>query len=275
MDRFELVPVAHESNLQLLALQCVTLSRFYSGFRLTVVINDLVTDRLIENVNQHARKCLDINSTAVWYSNTASSWNTQQVTKLFISKHIRSEYYIVLDTKNWLVNYPTADSFLINNKVKLVVQSHINRYAYERSSLYWNTSFWTDQPFAPSLSTPFIFVTRHVRTLIDDVEQKEKKPFRTVYHDLVKTGNYEFAFSSTYFAHKGYLSEYQVAPHYYYTMWNNDYRDDTVNMSEIVFYAIHRTVSTCDESRFSGIVRHEPNFGKLIRHILHRNHCEP
>ena len=144
---------------------------------------------------------------------------------------------------------------------------------YKFSSTYWNTSFWMSKELAPSLSTPFIFITEHIRNLINDVEKKENKAFKEAYHDLVKKGHYEFAFASTYLAHKGYISEYKIAPYYYYTVWNDEYNAN-VNISEYVFYALHKRVPLCNISKFKNIIDHDQIFWKILTRQKKHKNCQ-
>lgn len=44
-----------------------------------------------------------------------SNWFTQQLIKLEISKHVTSDYYVVLDSKNHFIKIITMDYFFKNN----------------------------------------------------------------------------------------------------------------------------------------------------------------
>jgi hypothetical protein len=139
-------------------------------------------------------------STNVYVSN----WFTQQFAKLYISKIIQSQYYIVLDGKNAFIKPVTKHTFFDkNNKIYMYKATH-----NEAMINYYNNCFeyFKIKPRNPYrlpcyilTTTPWVFNTVLCNHLIDAVEKQEKRDFYTFFMTEKKYTEFFFYFAWTCF----------------------------------------------------------------------------
>lgn len=102
-----------------------------------------------------------------------NNWQTQQLLKLIISTKIKTEYYIVLDTKNHFINNTEKADFFTNNKPNMYYnfKSHLNDKLFSSLIL-----FDVENParkiidlekYEFSTITPFILKKEYVYNLIN------------------------------------------------------------------------------------------------------------
>ena len=112
-----------------------------------------------------------------------STWFSQQRVKIEISKFIKSQYYVVLDSKTHFIDKIDNDFFFNNGKPRL----YFNRLNPEMLTYYTNCFdyFEISCPNGARLHefkkiqtiTPFLFITNECLNLINYIEQKEQIPF--------------------------------------------------------------------------------------------------
>lgn len=95
-------------------------------------------------------------------------WYTQQVLKLFAHKYVKSEYYLVLDSKNFLINTTQESDFFVNGKPILYtmkerrVWGDIIIATSKKLNIDPDSITWFSSP-----STPFMMITEHVKAMYD------------------------------------------------------------------------------------------------------------
>ena len=115
--------------------------------------------------------------------NERSTWFSQQRVKIEISKFIKSQYYVVLDSKTHFVDKIDRDFFFNNEKPRLyfnIVNPEMLTY-YNNCFDYFKISCPNKikQPEFKKIQTitPFLFITNECLNLINYIEQKEQISF--------------------------------------------------------------------------------------------------
>ena len=113
-----------------------------------------------------------------------SSWNSQQIVKLEISKLIQSEYYVMLDAKNHFIRKVNYRTFFKNGKPAIFLNNPGKMIRYYYNCLDY---FEAQDPFNYKktgkgneillTTTPYLFHTEDVKDLLKFIENKEKTPF--------------------------------------------------------------------------------------------------
>jgi hypothetical protein len=107
-----------------------------------------------------------------------TNWFTQQFAKLYVSKIIKSTYYIMLDSKNIFIKKIDLSYFILNNKIKMYYSTHCEALLNYYSNCFDYFGIENSNPYKPPLyiqtTTPFIFVTYECTNMIDFIENKEK-----------------------------------------------------------------------------------------------------
>jgi Family of unknown function (DUF6492) len=118
-------------------------------------------------------------------SSGATGWWTQQVLKLKVAEVVRSERYVVLDAKNHLVKQ-LEGSFLENadGVARLAGITYVGREMQdflERSLAYFGIDPALHMDWFPRTATPFTILTSEALALLQYVEDREDKPFASVF----------------------------------------------------------------------------------------------
>ncbi|MFN7050474.1 MAG: DUF6492 family protein [Gemmobacter sp.] len=105
----------------------------------------------------------------------------QQIHKLEAARHVTTDFYVCLDSKNFLVR-PTAFSDLIHEGLPCYFldpqdsQSH-RVYMRNRYMAYWGLPEPYDGALMVSMATPFVFERRLMIEMLEAVEARESMPF--------------------------------------------------------------------------------------------------
>jgi hypothetical protein len=129
-----------------------------------------------------------------------SDWFSQQFAKLYISKIINSKYYIVLDSKNHFIKNVNKSTFIDeDNKIIMYCNVHndilINYYknCFNYFGIKDHNPY--ESPLYIQTTTPFVFITKECKDLIDYVETKEKKSFYKFFYSSKKYTEFFFYFA--------------------------------------------------------------------------------
>jgi len=112
-----------------------------------------------------------------------SDWRSQQFVKLYVSKIIKSKYYIVLDSKNHFIKYINKSKFMIKDKIILYHERHgdplLNYYKNGFDYFGINSKDYNPYKFPLHIqtTTPFVFITKECINLISYIEKKEMIDF--------------------------------------------------------------------------------------------------
>lgn len=165
--------------------------------------------------------------------NEKSNWRNQQYFKLYISKYIESEYYVVLDGKNHFIRDINLNDFISNDKPKLFLNNPGEMINYYNNCLFY---FNIDNPFTYKYddiskkpignnilltTTPFIFIKKQVSNLINFIENKEKKTFYDFFMKNISIT--EFYLYSTYLIFSNNIDKHAMVQrnNYSITIFNN------------------------------------------------------
>ena len=187
-----------------------------------------------------------------------SNWFTQQLIKLEISKHISSDYYVVLDSKNHFINEITIDYFFNNNIPYLYFNCHNEKMLefYYNSLNYFNVkcpysnnnNF--NENFKLQATTPFLFITKECINLINHVERQENRIFKDFFVESMKFTEFFFYYAYLIFSNKYLYYEYKidlqpivtVGPQdpntCYFNTW--EYKQNTLDNNKIYVFSLHR-----------------------------------
>lgn len=209
-----------------------------------------------------------------------SDWFTQQFVKLYVSKIISSEYYIVLDSKNNFIKNVNKETFISQNKLIMYYEHHCPELItyYDNCFSYFNLSDNKDDynPYILSsyvqTTTPYIFITKECQNMISYVENKEGKDFYDFFIYSKKYTEFFFYFAWLCFVNKNndqyiYLNEtidnVIIGPHdisiYWWNRW--DYKESILNSrNPTTFSMSSKSIKYLDESYKENI----KNFYKKI-----------
>jgi len=188
-----------------------------------------------------------------------SNWFTQQLIKLEISKHVTSDYYVVLDSKNHFIKIITSDYFFKNNTSPYLYFNYHNDKMlefYSNSLNYFdikcpydnNENF--DKMFKIQSSTPFLFITKECINMIKYVEARENKPFKDFFVETKQFTEFFFYYTYLIFSNKYLLYEYSinlqpiitVGPQNpvteNYNTW--EYKKNILDNNKIYIFSLHR-----------------------------------
>jgi hypothetical protein len=122
--------------------------------------------------------------------NYNSDWFSQQYVKLYVSKIITSEFYIVLDSKNHFIKNINIDTFIKNNKIIIYKAMHSPKLIEYYNNCFKYFGFENDNLFNPftdplkiQTTTPFILATNECKKMIDYIETKEKMTFFDFFYE--------------------------------------------------------------------------------------------
>jgi hypothetical protein len=188
-------------------------------------------------------------------------WFRQQVAKLLFARYVSTEFYMVLDSKNIVVNPVTADDLVRDGRAAWVLEP-----ISPRKSSWWRGSAWAlehrafeRKSGAPGVSsaTPFLFHTGTVVTMVDWLERRRRQRLQQLLADRKRfRGRF---FSPTEFTlYYVFLDREQIAHRYHFA---SDRLHDTA--SQIWFRTspeersvrIRRIVTSQAAGLFTGIQR--------------------
>ena len=154
-------------------------SKFFHSFNSTfnTMILQFYPDDIRDKIKLLSLSDININD------NERSTWFSQQRVKIEISKFIKSQYYVVLDSKTHFIDKIDNNFFFSNGKPLL----YFNRINSEMLTYYTNCFNYfgiscpneIKQPEFKKIQTitPFLFITNECVNLINYIEQKEQIPF--------------------------------------------------------------------------------------------------
>jgi hypothetical protein len=109
-----------------------------------------------------------------------TNWYTQQFAKIYISKIINSKYYVMLDSKNIFIKNIDLSYFILNNKIKMYYSNHnddLMKFYNNCFNYFGITNISKSNPYNHPLyiqtTTPFVFITKECKHMIDFIENKE------------------------------------------------------------------------------------------------------
>ena len=151
--------------------------------------------------------------------NEPSTWFSQQRVKIEISKFIKSQYYVVLDSKTHFIDKIDNDFFFNNGKPRL----YFNRLNPEMLTYYNNCFNYFDISCPNEIKlpefkkiqtiTPFLFITNECLNLINYIEHKEKIPFGDFFIHRQKYTEFFLYYAFLTFTKKRGLYSYMTHKH--------------------------------------------------------------
>lgn len=129
-----------------------------------------------------------------------SDWFSQQFAKLYISRIINSNYYIVLDSKNHFIKNINKSTFIDNND-KIIMYYHVHNDIllnyYKNCFNYFDIKDHNpyESPLYIQTTTPFVFITKECKNLINYVEKKENTSFYDFFNSSKKYTEFFFYFA--------------------------------------------------------------------------------
>jgi hypothetical protein len=185
-ENIPIITVTCLRDLPLLNLQAQSISQYLKpNCHLYIVVNEEDSSQWNRYFDQHLRQYYSKHKLTILYRQDFESawsewipsqknpwsvgWETQQVLKLAISKHLDSVRYLVLDSQNFLVRpWDPAQYGLINGKVPCRVgRSVMPKEIYDD----YVSTLQIDNPLHTigmmSICTPIFFHTKLVQNLID------------------------------------------------------------------------------------------------------------
>lgn len=246
---FSIVSVAHAADEPLLRLQARSLNHYLErDFVREYVVVDNSMGKPIDSQALFSQCRLPvrvIRSKHIAPVPRASGWQTQQIYKLLVARHISSKYYILLDAKNHLVDHVSRKTFQAPDG-RLCTGMHGYRQHPLRGHLHSCCRYFGLDPstvldqFLPTI-TPFVVPTDLVRNLLSTIE-REGKPFAETF---LAAGFTEFALFGTYLLHLGLeIADLYAANHWFSAnLWreqSNQEMQQVIDHLARPFFAAHR-----------------------------------
>jgi hypothetical protein len=146
------------------------------------------------------------------YSPKFSGWKLQQILKLKLSTDYSTDFTLVLDTKNHLIADITAKDFF--DEGKILYTRYSERHQLEKimgthlratfKALNANLEPYLDNSLGPL--TPFVFVNKIVRDMMNDLERDFKNSFPDIFLEQ------DFA---EFYLYGAYLSKHNLFSEHY------------------------------------------------------------
>lgn len=248
------VVVVFEAELDLLQLQAASFARHVDPAIVDkVIIVDQSRPEISARIRRRVLGAYDQLADRVEFVRSSpgdDGWVSQQVVKLAVADRVTTSHYVALDAKTHAVGPVDARTFFAADG-----RAHLRWYRFAghpMESRVRRTAAWLGLPDdvadqeLPATTTPFTFVTREVRELVEATEAREQAPFATVFEDA---GLIEFPLYSLWLLQRGSLDElYDRVPLPCPTVWPSlrsldDLRAVLSNVDEdppSSFLAVHR-----------------------------------
>lgn len=109
-------------------------------------------------------------------------WETQQVIKLLVSRHVSTDHYLILDAKNHFIRPTTLRSFFTEDGRAISVMSphgFTDRLNAGRR-LFGLENVTSEFPTMP-VTTPYVAFTSMIREMIEEIETQHGCPFHQTF----------------------------------------------------------------------------------------------
>jgi hypothetical protein len=188
--KYTLVTVVFEDELPLLQLQAASLRKFIAASMVETIV--LIANSHDARFVRRLRECVQ------WYGHLAPlvvildlndfprlprtvGWFSQQLLKLLVARHVRTERYVVLDPKTHLIA-PLTDAFLEHrdgraNMMDYPYTTHTLRPYLERTLRYLHLDPDQYVQKFPFSAPPFIIYTDVANDLIKSISQASGRTF--------------------------------------------------------------------------------------------------
>jgi hypothetical protein len=217
LRRYSFVTVGFEGDAGLLNLQARSMRMFCPPELIEeIIIVDNSSpgsrnwrDELLHQYGNHAGFVRIVPAASiVAISKDTNGWLTQQILKIKVASIVRSERYVILDAKNHLIarlglefletptGQPRANGYPYFD--------HFMRQYLERTLDYLGIDPKPHISWFIRTHTPFIMLTNEASELVRNVEQREARPFASVFLDRKLS---EFFLYSGFLVSKGTLQQ--------------------------------------------------------------------
>ena len=227
--------------------------------------------------------------------NERSTWFSQQRVKIEISKFIKNQYYVVLDSKTHFIDKIDNDFFFNNGKPRLYFNTINNEMLtyYKNCFDYFKISCPNESNMKEfkkiQTITPFLFITNECLHLIDYIEQKEQMRFGDFFLHQQKFTEFFLYYAFLTFTKKRGLYSYiahkrqpiiiigrQNPLEHSYNSW--EYKLNMLHKFHISVFSLHRkSISILDEKYKQSLLHFYENVFKddtllsEIKELLYKN----
>jgi hypothetical protein len=204
MNKYTFVTISHQVDYQALCFQARSFAKYLPTSLLGEIIvidngiTDLNRDHLLDQYGKlrDSVRVMEAAEILPKYALKNTGWFTQQLLKLLVCDHVKTERYVALDAKNTMV-FPLKLSFLETDDG--VPRSYLIDYT-KHSSNRWlrHTLDYFELPdeliksYMPVV-TPYTFITALVKEMVAYLEHREQKPFPVTFIDNRLTEFYLYA----------------------------------------------------------------------------------
>lgn len=128
------------------------------------------------------------------YGNIDYGWFMQQTCKLVASNIIESEYYLVLDSKNYLVDLFNVDNWIDNKVTAIKFYPNVDLIEwFKETCRLFDLDYNECVSYAMEARTPFIMKTQYVRDLLAYITKRGLQITEVIgNHDNAKFKSVEF-----------------------------------------------------------------------------------
>ncbi|WFT83205.1 MULTISPECIES: DUF6492 family protein [unclassified Methylobacterium] len=212
--RCDIVVVLYEAELALALLQAESIAKFIdpaSVDRIIYCINDedprTTSDFIYSKIYPLLEK-VGIRTCMLFREHftlkTGNGYCLQQIQKLETAFRVQTDFYVAIDTKNFLVkNFSLSDLFVGSYPATFLEsyeENDFRRYMKSMYLAYWSVPDPHTDIHLPAMATPFVFEADLVRGMIAEIERRERTSFGPFFErNFGASGGYsEFLLYSAY-----------------------------------------------------------------------------
>lgn len=212
MNRYTFVTVAHSVDLPLLKLQARSLNRYLdrSFVREVIVVdnstngNELSREQLLPQYGNLPVRI--IRAAEITTMPPMAGWFSQQILKLMVARHVRTQYYVILDAKNHLIEPVNRSTFEAKDgRLRTGCHSYakhtLRRYLWAACRYFSVPQEKVIHRFLPT-TPPFTIITRLAKKMIDYVERRDRQPFPAAFYHQGLTEFFSYGVFLVWMGHK-------------------------------------------------------------------------
>jgi hypothetical protein len=272
--RHDIVVVLYEEELQLALLQAESIVKFVDTNSINSIIycvndeNPRITSDFLDEKVFPILKQTGIQIRKYYRDHftlkTGPGYCLQQVHKIEAAFKVETDFYVVIDSKNFFVKKFNVNELFIDRNPKICLESYeeddFRKYIKDMYLSYWSVPKPHEHIYLSAMTTPFVFEVRSVRSMVERIEEKENMPFGHVFKDRFgEHGGYsEFLLYSSYM----YMIRQSAIRNnnFSLTSWEDKIitKDEIANMID--------TVRTGEAWKLCGI--HKRRFGSNMNDML-------
>jgi hypothetical protein len=175
-----LVTVTFWNDFDLLDRQLTSIDEFLTpGYAHNIILNDSIKHlaELNDILSQHTKHNYNVYhcEQIPGFINHKTGWFNQQICKLIVANVIASKYYLILDSKNYVVKSFDPTTWIKDEKITMLKLEPLGDFVewFKESCRLFDLE--VDNNSAMNAVTPFIMKTQYVQDLLSYLQSRDLK----------------------------------------------------------------------------------------------------